>query len=58
MDIDFEAETPQGVIQFKGSLNKDEVSTLLRYAILSLLAQGILPVTVMNLNPDDKPTLN
>ena len=44
MDIDFESETTQGTIQFKGTLTKDEIDFLLKFAILSLMARGSLPV--------------
>ena len=50
MELNFDAETPQGIITFKGVLGKDEVDFLLRFAILSLMARGVLPVQV--LNPD------
>ena len=45
MVLNFDAETPKGTITFKGELNKDEVDFLLRFAILSLMARGTLPVT-------------
>ena len=44
MEINFDAETDKGTITFKGSLTKDEIDFLLRYAILSLLARGALPM--------------
>jgi hypothetical protein len=44
MKLEFNVETPEGKINFTGSLNKDEVDFLLRYAIVSLMSQGILPV--------------
>ena len=44
MDINFDAELPDGTVTFKGQLNKDEVDFLLRFAILSLMARGTLPV--------------
>ena len=44
MDLDFNAETPEGLVEFKGKLTKDEVSFLLRFALLSLIARGTLPI--------------
>ena len=44
IDINFDAELPDGTVTFKGQLNKDEVDFLLRFAILSLMARGTLPV--------------
>ena len=44
MDINFQTETPEGIITFQGSLGKEEVDFLLRFAILSLMARGTLPV--------------
>jgi hypothetical protein len=56
MEIDFEAETPEGLVNFKGSLTKDEVSFLLRYALLSLLTQGMLPQMSQVEDEDIPPT--
>lgn len=53
MDINFDVETPEGNITFKGSLQKDEVDFLLRFAMLSLMARGALPITVINQPPSD-----
>lgn len=44
MDINFDAETPEGTVAFRGSLTQDEVSFLLRFALLSLMARGTLPM--------------
>ena len=49
MKLDFDAETEQGTINFKGVLTKEEVDFLLQFAILSLMARGTLPV--MQINP-------
>ena len=49
MDIDFDEQTPEGLVSFKGSLSKDEVDFLLRFALLSLMARGTL-------TPEDTPT--
>ena len=46
IDLNFDAELPDGTVTFKGQLNKDEVDFLLRFAILSLMARGTLPVTI------------
>lgn len=46
MDINFDAETPEGTVNFKGTLTQEEVSFLLKYAILSLMARGTLPVSI------------
>ena len=48
MELNFDAETDQGTISFRGNLGKDEVDFLLRFAILSLMARGTLPVQVVN----------
>ena len=57
MEINFDHETPTGVVKFKGSLSPDEVTALLRFAILTLFAQGLLPLAIMT--PDETaPTLN
>ena len=56
MDIDFDAETPEGTIHFNGKLTKDEISFLLRFAILSLMARGSLPFTGEPDAPEDDGT--
>lgn len=44
LDINFDQETPEGTVNFKGSLAKEEVDFLLKFAILSLMARGALPI--------------
>ena len=46
MQINFDAETEGGTITFKGELTKEEVDFLLRFAILSLMARGTLPIQI------------
>lgn len=60
MQLDFEQETPEGFIKFTGNLTKDEVDFLLRFAILSLMARGTLPLAMaMDNNPEIEPeTIN
>ena len=55
MDIDFESETTQGTIQFKGTLTKDEIDFLLKFAIISLMARGSLPVAYIGEEGDETP---
>lgn len=54
MEIDFEAQTPQGNVQFKGNLNKEEVDFLLKFAILSLMARGSLPIAMLGENESEE----
>lgn len=58
MIIDFEAELEDGTVEFKGNLNKEEVGFLLRYALLSLLSQGLLPNSVHMEDIPDKGQMN
>mgnify|MGYP001613388510 FL=1 len=44
MEINFDAELPDGTVTFKGVLSHEEVDFLLRFAILSLMARGTLPI--------------
>lgn len=55
MEIEFDAETPAGQITFKGQLTKDEVDFLLRFAILSLMARGTLPIVIEASDPNAPP---
>lgn len=50
MEINFEQETPEGLVIFKGELNKEETDFLLKFAVLTLLARGALPVTAIDPN--------
>ena len=56
MDLDFDHETPDGVIKFRGSIDHAEVSMLLKFAILTLLSQGALPMVQMPATTE--PTIN
>lgn len=53
MIIDFKEQTEQGVVEFTGELTNEEVSFLLRYALLSLLSKGMLPPSLSVNYPDD-----
>ena len=55
MNINFDAETEQGNITFKGELTKEEVDFLLRFAILSLMARGTLPIKITDEEMDESP---
>jgi hypothetical protein len=50
--IDFEETTPRGVVKFNGELTPEEVSFLLRYALLTLLSRGMLPNAVIATYPE------
>ena len=58
MDIEFDHETPDGVIKFRGSIDHAETTMLLKFAILTLLAQGALPMVQMQMPDTNDPTLN
>lgn len=58
MLIDFDVETSEGKIGFKGELNKEEVDFLLRFALLSLMARGTLPNIVDISTGEKSETLN
>lgn len=53
MDIWFKEVTPDGEVEFSGALKKQEVDWLLRYALLTLLARGIMPASVTAKFSDD-----
>lgn len=44
VELNFDAETDQGTINFKGVLTQDEVGFLIRFALLTLIARGALPM--------------
>ena len=46
MEINFDAELESGMVNFHGTLSKDEVDFLLRFAILNLMARGTLPLAI------------
>lgn len=46
MDINFSEELPNGKVDFTGTLSKEEVSFLLRFALLYLLQQGLIPAAI------------
>lgn len=45
MKLEFDAQTPEGIIKFRGELSPDEVNYLLKIAIQVLLIQGSMPFT-------------
>ncbi len=47
MDINFSDDTPEGTVDFTGTLSKDEVDFLLRFALLSLLQRGMMPASII-----------
>lgn len=55
MQINFEEQTPKGLVEFNGELTKEEVEFLLRYALLSLLTRGMLPSTIVVKYPNEEP---
>jgi hypothetical protein len=59
MKIDFDAETADGIISFHGDLTKEEVDFLLRFALLSMMARGIIPLNDASFQiPEPSPTVN
>lgn len=55
MEINFKTQTPAGEVEFHGMLNEEEVEFLLRYAVISLMARGALPVQLTT-NDDEELT--
>ena len=47
MDINFTEELADGSITFTGSLDKDEVSFLLKFSLMSLLSRGMMPASIL-----------
>lgn len=63
VQIDFEMLTDGGTINFKGSMDKDEVEFVLQFGLLTLLKQGArvrsVGVQFENHAPDSTPpTMN
>ena len=44
MEIQFKTTTDEGPVEFYGRLNPEEVKTLLTYALVTMIRQGILPM--------------
>lgn len=53
MEINFKTQTPTGEVEFHGMLNEEEVEFLLRYAVISLMARGALPVQFTTNDDED-----
>lgn len=47
MKVKTVVETPDGAVEYTANLNSLEVQTLLEYAINRLLAEGVIPFTVV-----------
>ena len=53
MEIDFEFDTPNGTVNFKGSLAKEEVEWVVKYGFLHLLQAGALPIAIANVASEE-----
>ena len=53
MELDFEFDTPNGTVQFKGTLAKEEVEWVVKYGFLHLLQAGALPIAIANVASEE-----
>jgi len=48
MEISKVLETPQGTVEFKGSLTQEEADYVIKIGLSVLLQQGMLPFSIAN----------